>query len=710
MSLMGSVVREGLARRPPVPGHGATRELQRSAVHDVLDSQGQPLAASVQEEMQDRLGADFSGVRVHADAAARASAAELGARAYTSGSHVVIGDGGADMHTLAHELAHVIQQRQGPVAGTDQGDGVKVSDPSDRFERAAAAAATQAMSGSLSARGAVPAQLALPLAPRATGGGRPVVVQRHSSFEHMLLGDARPADLGQVITGIGDPKMLCHALLQELERIARWAKEPGVDWTQEAKKWQVGAVLLKGSKLALTYGEINTLPDYFSNPQDLDRLPPERVVPIVQFMRHHTFDKIVEWYLKYGGEKHDIPKAVFPHEAEMGAIDRGLEGAAHGAGETAMLKRLTMDRDTENYGAVLARNACHFAPYSWERWEALHVEARHLAELSAGKASAPPHGDRPMSMRPEQGDSSQELARKAYLTNGFADHFLQDSFAAGHLVNKTKIMAWFARWLAGAQSDTLGLAAITKFLDHLSAEERSRLFSEQMYPSSKTNPRGRSHGTTPGGSIGSSSALGESTDPQTAQEQPNYQARVKASGVPQHLYELYLAFMSSSVVQQASNAVHDTLNVKSLRVGSPKRHNYQVWGDDTLLTGGWGAFATAEAAKLSRESIFGIIDNRPKAVTSVEEIRQYFPTEVEFEATIGKGEVMEHFSYSGSLLGWMQDGGQFHQYCRKELFPQAHYVILNNKFLKEYFIKGFSQDVKPSHTWKLFGMQEEPEG
>ncbi|WP_435845801.1 eCIS core domain-containing protein [Streptomyces exfoliatus] len=98
-------------------------------------------------DMEARLGADFSDVRIHSDTAAKASAAEIGARAYTSGSHVVIGEGGGDRHTLAHELTHVIQQRQGPVAGTDNEAGLKVSDPSDRFEREAEANATRALSG-----------------------------------------------------------------------------------------------------------------------------------------------------------------------------------------------------------------------------------------------------------------------------------------------------------------------------------------------------------------------------------------------------------------------------------------------------------------------------------------------------------------------------------------------------------------------------------
>ena len=117
--------------------------MQRSAVHDVLSGSGQPLAAPLKEEMEARLGADFSQVRVHTGDAARASAAEVGARAYTSGDHVVIGDGGADKHTLAHELTHVIQQRQGPVAGTDHGDGLTVSDPLDVYEKAAEANAAR---------------------------------------------------------------------------------------------------------------------------------------------------------------------------------------------------------------------------------------------------------------------------------------------------------------------------------------------------------------------------------------------------------------------------------------------------------------------------------------------------------------------------------------------------------------------------------------
>ncbi|WP_443060606.1 eCIS core domain-containing protein [Streptomyces sp. NBC_00448] len=127
---------------------------RRTAAHDVLGRPGRPLPEPELHDMQARFGgADFSDVRIHNDAAAKKSAQEIGARAYTSGSHIVIGEGGGDRHTLAHELTHVLQQRRGPVAGTDNGNGMKISDPSDRFEVAAEENARRVMSGSAPATG-----------------------------------------------------------------------------------------------------------------------------------------------------------------------------------------------------------------------------------------------------------------------------------------------------------------------------------------------------------------------------------------------------------------------------------------------------------------------------------------------------------------------------------------------------------------------------
>ncbi|MFG3054658.1 DUF4157 domain-containing protein [Kitasatospora sp. NPDC048239] len=162
-------------------GEQGADPVQRSSVHQVLRGAGRPLEGPVREEMEGRLGADFSDVRVHTGRAAQRSAAEIGARAYTSGSDVVIGHGGGDRHTLAHELTHVIQQRKGAVAGTDRGDGLRVSDPGDAFERAAEANARRVMARPADRPG--PAQPAQHGGAAGTAGAAGAAVQRKLGFE-----------------------------------------------------------------------------------------------------------------------------------------------------------------------------------------------------------------------------------------------------------------------------------------------------------------------------------------------------------------------------------------------------------------------------------------------------------------------------------------------------------------------------------------------
>ena len=126
-------------------------EEERSPVLDVVSGGGRPLEPGVRSDMQSRLGHDFGDVRVHDDGAAHDSAAAVQARAYTVGSDIVFQrdaydpDSLSGRTTLAHELTHVVQQRVGPVDGTDAGGGIRVSDPGDRFEREAAATAEHAV-------------------------------------------------------------------------------------------------------------------------------------------------------------------------------------------------------------------------------------------------------------------------------------------------------------------------------------------------------------------------------------------------------------------------------------------------------------------------------------------------------------------------------------------------------------------------------------
>jgi len=98
-------------------------------VQSVLERSGQPLAGRLRAQMESRFGQSFAPVRVHTDVAAAASAEALDAHAYSVGNDIVFGPGefapatASGTRLLAHELAHVVQQRRGgnaplPGAGT----------------------------------------------------------------------------------------------------------------------------------------------------------------------------------------------------------------------------------------------------------------------------------------------------------------------------------------------------------------------------------------------------------------------------------------------------------------------------------------------------------------------------------------------------------------------------------------------------------------
>lgn len=164
-------------------GNAGTAELieqERSPVHDVIGSGGSPMEPTIRADMEGRLGHDFGDVRIHTDAAAHDSAKSVNAQAYTVGSDIVFQQGKYDpgsqsgQHMLAHELTHVVQQRSGPVDGTDAGGGVKVSDPSDRFEREAVVNADRVMSS---------APAATPDVQRSADGVVPVVQREEEEPE-----------------------------------------------------------------------------------------------------------------------------------------------------------------------------------------------------------------------------------------------------------------------------------------------------------------------------------------------------------------------------------------------------------------------------------------------------------------------------------------------------------------------------------------------
>lgn len=111
---------------------------------------GRGLEQGVRSRMEAVFGASFAGVRMHSDAATAGLAGSLGARAFTVGEHVAFGAGEYRPGTvvgdaiIAHELAHVLQQRAGAASPEPMSAG---AGGDRRLEADADAAAADAVLG-----------------------------------------------------------------------------------------------------------------------------------------------------------------------------------------------------------------------------------------------------------------------------------------------------------------------------------------------------------------------------------------------------------------------------------------------------------------------------------------------------------------------------------------------------------------------------------
>lgn len=114
--LMGGLEEEELQLK-------AEKPVQRSSAPNKMPTE-------VQAKMESALNADFSDVNIHVGS----QASDVGALAYAQGNDVHFAQGKFDPHSqsgqelLGHELAHVVQQRQGRVQPTTSVGGLPVND------------------------------------------------------------------------------------------------------------------------------------------------------------------------------------------------------------------------------------------------------------------------------------------------------------------------------------------------------------------------------------------------------------------------------------------------------------------------------------------------------------------------------------------------------------------------------------------------------
>jgi hypothetical protein len=476
-----------------------------------------------------------------------------------------------------------------------------------------------------------------------------VTVQRHSSFEHRLLGDAPPGNLAAIASRV-DPARRQHVLQEERDRLRMWQRDPtSITQAQIEARWPGVRVIRLRNGLFVTYGEMNTLGDYLSGPGQIDNASVGVLLPILQMVREQGYNRLVDLL----GDRRMVPTGrgvayVPAHEQFDEAIGpHGDKGTMASIGELRDLNRVTSGLGTDRYQALVARNACHFAPYSWHRWEDSHTIARDLA-------------------RRGQSGGDRELVRQAWVNNGYADHFLQDSFAAGHLINKTRVMQLFVQWIQEHNSqgrwDRLWSSNRSMWNIDIENWEQIRTMTPDQQPGiSGSQLYGR--GTR---------APGSATDPQTAEEGPTREDRMTRSGVRatgratrEQAYQAYLAFMNSSVVQAGSGALHDYFNERSLTVGSPAHPaGFQIWGDETLVTSGDGVRIAAETARMSQQAIEELTTTGQTSVT-IPQIRDQFPDRVQAAG----GQML-------SLENW-NNSDQLHRLLWETVFPDVHYRIVD---------------------------------
>lgn len=539
---------------------GLAREISTS-------SGGRPLPPRTLARMERGFGADFGHVRVHPDSELPARVA---ADAFTFGSHVHFAPGvynpssSTGERLLAHELTHVVQQGHAVarhVCGPGCGHDAELDDELQRSvttERAIADDITVADSAA-------------------------EAVRRHSSWEHMLIGDLDPlslatlgahedvdkvgesgtVEIGKTANGtkvVATRQHVLHVIEQEIARLKKFQTNPprvskveqveAVEATvrQQDPTWNVNLVAINhssGRNFVVTYGELNTLADYFGSVEEMRRCNPDWLDRLIRGVRHSTMKELLRIYAKMQGFKDDKVwklrkpwgywshdkaamnllggieerKFVDPTTKEHDAVKLGgiinelkLMGALGiGPLKAGAPKPVVDDKKSTTYGSVLARNACHFAPESWHAWAAYHEEARTCAQQAYNAQQNGEH------------DRAARLRNEAMLLNGFGDHYLQDSYASGHLINKTLIMQQYVQWLDEHRTEFD--AALDKNWRRMQqmAYTQPGLAARQQYDKTQV---GKSRTTSSGLVIGSA------RNPQAAEDvQGSWKDKAEAAGL-----------------------------------------------------------------------------------------------------------------------------------------------------------------------------------
>jgi hypothetical protein len=463
----------GAGGQSPIGFAGGDLDAASEARLRATAGQGAPIPAALRSSLEGALDADLSGIRLHGDAAAGQLNRGMSALAFTHGRDVYFRDGlpdtssDAGLHLLAHELTHTVQQGAAPVRR-------KAAARGHQHDHAHDEVAPGGFAGAVGVR-------------RATSEPR---IMRHAAYEHYLLGQLQPKEIASIPevrkikknkgqaknvkkghdAGLeeGDAskeklKEVKHLIDQEMTRLLKFKDDPEALGKEVDKKgqvsrakdktWNVPIVVLpcKDDEIVVTYSEMNTMPDLFGNPEAIAATPKANVLSLLQGVRQQLYIELSNIREELFGESNNqLYSKVLDGDFEgaQGPRAQAVNAKAYEIRTEKQVNAATTreGEEHEQYFAALERNACHFAPESWNQWRAYHEKAVSLAQQGAIKKALASLSDDPEEVA-ELEEEAADLGNQALIQNSFGEHYLQDSFASGHLIDKTKIMRWFTLWL-----------------------------------------------------------------------------------------------------------------------------------------------------------------------------------------------------------------------------------------------------------------------
>lgn len=161
-------------------------------------------------------------------------------------------------------------------------------------------------------------------------------------------------------------------------------------------------------KLKFTYGELIASADYYADPDALYKDTDQGIKQVITCAKR----------LRHSHPTHQ------PHEPKY--IDCTLYGVFFVSG----------------FLEIVSQNYDHFGWQNMKAYVRLHAKALQLAKQS-------------YEMRHQSASASAKYLRQALITNAFADHYLSDGFAAGHVrLPRTQIKRWAKAELSGPFKET----------------------------------------------------------------------------------------------------------------------------------------------------------------------------------------------------------------------------------------------------------------